>query len=67
LIFRIFCYLDAWGEGRGEDKTSFGSGLILLDFCIFCAIWKLHIAMVDRRGWDKTSFRIGLILFIFAV
>ena len=27
LIFRIFCYLDAWGDGRGDDKTSFQSGL----------------------------------------
>jgi hypothetical protein len=35
LIFRIFCYLDAWGDGRGEDKTSFRVGLILRDFLLF--------------------------------
>jgi hypothetical protein len=58
LIFRIFGYLDAWGDGRGVDRTSFRLGLILLDFCVF-------FVMVDRRGEDKTSFKSGLILLDF--
>jgi hypothetical protein len=39
-----------WGDGRGEDKTSFGLGLILLDFCYFMSLVLLDfgcfIAMV---------------------
>jgi hypothetical protein len=39
-----------WGDGRGEDKTSFGLGLILLDFGCFMSLVLLDfgcfIAMV---------------------
>ena len=37
LIFRIFCYSGAWGDGHGGDKTSFTLALTLLDFCYFIA------------------------------
>jgi hypothetical protein len=40
-IFAFFCYLDAWGDGRGEDETSFRLGCVLLDFCICCVILPL--------------------------
>ena len=49
-------------DGRGEDETSFGIGLVLLDFCYFFAIGTLDLVWGDGRGEDETSFWIGLIL-----
>ena len=39
LFFFAIGTLDlVWGDGRGEDKTSFVCGLIWLDFCYLMAL-----------------------------
>jgi hypothetical protein len=38
--------LDAWGDGRGEDETSFGIGLIFLDCCCFVAVVVSRVLVV---------------------